>query len=110
MRRAFRRLPVSMMIVTIMAVALNLLAPIAQGDAGAGKPPAAARKPVLDTYFGTTVRDDYQWMENWSDPETRSWVDAENAHTRDVLDHLPARSTIRDRVTELTRSISPEYF
>ena len=104
MRRALEVVPV-----TLMAAALALAAPPARGDQG-GRPPAAAKKPVENTYFDTTVRDDYQWMEDWSNPATKSWVDAENVYTRSILDRLPSRAPIRDRIEELTRSISPEYF
>jgi prolyl oligopeptidase len=75
----------------------------------ASAPPAAARRPVENQYFGDRVRDDYQWMENWSDPGTKAWVDGQNAFTRGVLDRYPSRTAIRDRVTELTRSLSPAY-
>jgi prolyl oligopeptidase len=73
------------------------------------KPPAAAKRPLENRYFGTTVRDDYQWMEDWSDSSLRSWVAAQNAYTRGVLDQLPSRAAIRDRVAELSRSIAPDY-
>ena len=35
-------------------------------------PPAAAKRPVEDIYFDTTMNDDYQWLENWESPETHS--------------------------------------
>src|SRR5262249_35304506 len=87
-----------------------VLAAAAAGVAGAASgPPPAARKPVENRYFGATARDDYQWMEDWSDSATRAWVGAENAYTRGILDRIPSRAAIRDRVAELTRSISPDY-
>ena len=74
-----------------------------------GKPPAAVPQPVENRYFDTTVKDDYQWMENWSDPAVKAWVDGQNAYTRAILDQIPSRTAIRDRVAELSRSISPDY-
>src|SRR5262249_35930226 len=68
-----------------------------------------AKHASENRYFGTTVKDDYQWMEDWSDSSLRSWVAAQNAHTRGVLDQLPSRTAIRDRVAELSRSIAPDY-
>jgi len=82
--------------------------PAAAGGA-ASTPPAAPKRPVENQYFGRTVRDDYQWMENWSDPALKSWVADQNAYTRGVLDQLPARTAIRDRVAELSRDIAPDY-
>lgn len=73
------------------------------------RPPVAPRHPVENRYFGTTIRDDWQWMEDWNDPATRAWVEGENAFTRATLDPLPGRAAIRERITELTRDVSPGY-
>src|ERR1051325_2503665 len=72
-------------------------------------PPAATKRSVEHRYFGTTVRADYQWMEDWRDPSLKPWVAAQNAYTRGVLDKLPSRTAIRDRVAELSRSNAPNY-
>src|SRR5205814_9779831 len=48
--------------------------------------------------------------EDWADPTVKTWVEKQNAHTRGVLDALPARPAIRDRIAELTRDIAPDYF
>ena len=83
---------------------------VASGAPGAAaKPPVAAKKPVVDSHFGTPVRDDYRWLENWSDPATRSWVEAQNAATRCALDSLPARRPMLERVAALTRSTAARY-
>src|SRR4029077_19410987 len=97
-------------LVLLLAPAASPAAPAAATGKAAGQPPAAAKKAAENSYFGSTVRDDYQWMEDWSDPAVKSWVDAQNAHTRGVLDKLPSRPAIRDRVAELSRSIPPDYF
>ena len=41
---------------------------------------------VQATYHGTTVTDDYRWLENWADPAVKTWSQAQNAHARAVLD------------------------
>src|ERR1051326_1253746 len=58
-------------------------------------PAAATKRSVEHRYFGTPVRDDYQWMEDWRDPSLKPWVAAQNAYTRGVLDKLPSRTAIR---------------
>ncbi len=40
-----------------------LLLPMSLGPGA----PATEKKPVTDTYFGTEVRDDYRWLEDWND-------------------------------------------
>jgi len=78
--------------------------------AAPAEPPAAEKRAVESRYFGTVVRDDYQWLEDWSDNAVKSWVGSQNAYTRGVLDQIPSRTAIRDRVAELSRSISPDYY
>jgi prolyl oligopeptidase len=64
---------------------------------------------VENEYHGKVVVDDYQWLEDWSDPAVREWSEAQNTGAREYLDRIPARPAIRDRVDELTRSITPAY-
>ncbi len=63
--------------------------------------PAAHTVDQVDTYFGTRVSDPYRWMEAVDSPEIKSWIDAENTLTRSVLDRVPARTAIRDRILHL---------
>ena len=62
--------------------------------------PDAHRAPIVDEYHGTSVADPYRWLEDADAPETRAWVDAENALTRRALDG-PERDAIRKRLAEL---------
>lgn len=63
--------------------------------------PSAHTVQQVDTYFGTRVADPYRWMEDVDSPEVKAWVDAENELTRSILDAVPARSPIRDRILHL---------
>ena len=65
------------------------------------KPPAAEIKPMADIFHGTTVIDNYRWLENAESAETKKWVAEENAYTRVVLDPLAGRESIHKRLTEL---------
>ena len=96
---------------TAFLISLVTCTPVGAGAAGAApaSPPPADKRPVEDRYFDRTVRDDYQWMEDWSDAALKAWVDQQNAYTRGVLDQIPSRPAIRDRVAELSRDISPDY-
>jgi prolyl oligopeptidase len=70
---------------------------------------AAARPPypptresdVADEIHGVRIRDPYRWLEDVDSPETRAWVEAQNALTRSFLDAIPERARIRDRLTKL---------
>src|SRR5919202_3201152 len=63
--------------------------------------PTTATHPVTDTYHGTTVVDAYRWLEDATDPAVRDWTVAQNRYTRTVLDAIPARSAIAQRLHAL---------
>jgi len=72
-------------------------------------PPKAEVKPVVDLYHGTRVVDNYRWLEDGNSAETQKWVADEMAYTRSLLDPLPERDAIHQRLTELLAigSITP---
>ena len=72
--------------------------------AGTAVPPApVARIDVVhDTYFGETLSDPYRWMENDKDPDWLPFLKAQNDHARAVLDTLPARASLLERIQRLS--------
>jgi prolyl oligopeptidase len=66
-------------------------------------PPAAPRHEVADTYFGTAVADPYRWMERPvpENPEFRRWLEGQNGYTRSVLDRIPGRAQLAERIRRL---------
>lgn len=73
-------------------------------------PPVAEKRPVTDTYHGTGVVDDYQWLEDWSSAEVKAWSDGQNAHARTVLDGLPNVAGVRARISEILSAPVESYF
>jgi prolyl oligopeptidase len=65
------------------------------------EPPATRREDVVDDYNGVRVPDPYQWLEDQNSPETRKWIEAQDAYSRPILDGLPGRDAIRARLTAL---------
>ena len=77
----------------------------ASGDAFiAQKPPATRTDNVVDTLHGVEIVDPYRWLEDQQSPETRAWIDAQNAYTHSFLDPLPSRAAIEKRLTELLKT------
>ncbi|HEV3259389.1 MAG TPA: prolyl oligopeptidase family serine peptidase [Gemmataceae bacterium] len=72
--------------------------------------PKTPKKAVTETFHGVTVTDDYRWLDNAADPAVRQWTEAENKHTRAVLDRSPALKPLRKRLRELLAHASPGYF
>jgi prolyl oligopeptidase len=59
------------------------------------------RDDVAESVHGVTVPDPYRWLEDGDDPDTRGWVEAENARTRAALDARPERAGLVARFTDL---------
>jgi prolyl oligopeptidase len=72
--------------------------------------PETPKRPVTDEYHGVKVADDYRWLENWEDPEVRRWTTAQNARSREYLDHLPARPAIKAHLKQLNSASSAAYY
>jgi len=63
--------------------------------------PPARKSDQVDDYHGVKVADPYRWLEDLDSEETRAWVEAENKLTFAFLDGIPARNSIKDRLTKL---------
>jgi prolyl oligopeptidase len=64
-------------------------------------PPKAKVDAVEDTVHGHKIADPYRWLEDASSPDTQEYVRAELAYTRSILDPLPGRAQIHQRLTQL---------
>src|SRR5262245_40554983 len=74
------------------------------------RPPASRVQPITDKIHGEAVVDNYRWLEGDNSaaddqgkvtPEVAKWTDDQNAYTRTVLDNLPNRKAIEDRLRPL---------
>lgn len=64
-------------------------------------PPPVDSSPVTDNYFGTKIVDNYRWLENAKSPETRAFIDAENAYTGRYLKQARIHSQVLDDLDPL---------
>ena len=64
-------------------------------------PPKTRVAPVEDTVQGHKIVDPYRYLENSDDPDTKLYVERELAYTRSILDPLPGREKINNRLTQL---------
>ena len=89
---------------SVFAVAAGLVAGCAGVPRYADRPlvyPQAHKVDQVDSYHGVEVADPYRWLEDPDSAETREWVEAQNKLTFGYLEKTPARSKIRERLTEL---------
>ncbi len=94
-----------------LTLAIFLLSLVAPAQAPSiPQPPATAKHPVTDEYQGIKVTDDYRWLENWDDPAVKQWNTAQNARSREYLDHLPARPAIRQMLKQALSASSAAYY
>ena len=74
------------------------------------KYPPSRRENATENFHGTAIHDDFRWLEGDAEgnptPETDSWTDAQNSLTRTVLDRLPGRAALRERLKPLLETDS----
>jgi prolyl oligopeptidase len=56
---------------------------------------------VVEKLHGVAVADPYRWLEDGSAPAVQEWVEKQNGFTRSVLDKLPERDRIHERLGTL---------
>ncbi len=75
---------------------------LAEGEKPGGLSyPPAPKDETVETYHGTKVPDPYRPLEDPDSSATRAWVEAENKVTYGILEKIPARESIKTRLTEL---------
>ena len=63
--------------------------------------PRARKSDQVDDYHGVKVADPYRWLEDLDSEETKAWVEAQNKLSFSYLAGIPARNTLKDRITRL---------
>ena len=109
MRVATVREPISTTRVTVMNAAILGILGTALLMTTPVSLPTTTKRPVIDTFHGVNVQDDYRWLEDGSSRAVQEWSDAQNAHARSILDRLPNVERIRQRVTEILADESASY-
>ena len=64
-------------------------------------PPKAKVDIVEETIHGHKIADPYRWLEDASSADSQEYVRQELAYTRSILDPLPGRDQIHQRLTQL---------
>lgn len=94
------RLPARFPIAALLLTSLSLVVAAAAAAADRG-PPVAPVRPVTTNYFGTSVTDNYRYMENLKAPEVQAWMKAQNDYTHQVIAQIPGRAALARQLDAL---------
>ncbi len=83
-----------------LALFALLRSPIYPADKMPAPPPTRIEE-VADTLHGTKVADPYRWLEDASSADVKEWTAKQNAYAHRILDKLPGRDKIHDRLGTL---------
>ncbi len=93
--------------VLTLAVVLSLVAcsyaPKPQTEIKAYLYPATKEVPVVDTYHGVEITDNYRWLEDASSQEVQDWTAKQEAFTHGITYSLPQRAWLESRFNALWR-------
>src|ERR687885_300624 len=64
-------------------------------------PPATEVRPVTETIQGVEITDPYRWLEDQESPETRAWIEKQNAYTDSILGGLSDKQRFAERIKAL---------
>jgi prolyl oligopeptidase len=67
-------------------------------------PPPTRSATVIDVVHGVPIEDPYRWLEDQESPQTRAWIDEQNAYTDAVLGSWPGRAAVEQRLSELMKT------
>lgn len=65
--------------------------------------PVSKADTVVDRYGATRIADPYRWLEDQESPETRTWIEAQNAFQQEMMADLPGREEMATRLGELLK-------
>jgi prolyl oligopeptidase len=69
----------------------------------AGPYPPARAEELVELLHGVEVADPYRWLEDDEDAEVQAWQQAQTALAREILEAIPGRDRVRDRLAEVFR-------
>ena len=84
----------------VLAAALLLAACANQATqtGGVAVPPPLPPQMVKDLHWGVEVQDPYRFLEDVKNPQVQQWMRGQADATQSVLNRIPARQTLLDRI------------
>ncbi len=85
------------------AAPVQTLRPAHAADIAVIGPPKTEVKEVRETIHSVEIVDPYRWLEDQNSPQTRAWIDAENAYTDSLISRIPGREALKQNVAALLK-------
>jgi prolyl oligopeptidase len=98
-----RRKKLSLLLSFLLAIVAAAVALENPAGPAVAPPPKTAVTEVKETVQGTEIIDSYRWLEDQNSPETRAWIDAQNAYSDGILSKLPGRDAIREQISAMIK-------
>src|SRR5216684_3855236 len=92
----------------IHCISLSLIVPALAIAADLPSVPTP-RHTATNSYSGTVVLDDYQWLENPAATEVKDWTREQNERTRAYFSRLSYRDGIAQQLLQLRSEESARY-
>src|SRR3989440_7078699 len=90
-------------ILLVFAAAANTSTAGHESTSEFSAPPKTPVNEVKEVVQGVEIIDPYRWLEDQNSPETRSWIDAQNAYTESLLSKVAGREKIKQRLNSLLK-------
>ncbi len=87
----------------VLAVPVLFLVQCGQPAVEVPAPPETKVELVRDELHGVEIVDPYRWLEDQESAETRAWIDAQNEYTDYIMDQLPGREALRNKIERLMK-------
>ena len=90
-------------LLALAAGAIAIENPNDSSSAVAAAPPKTTVNEVKEMVQGTEIVDPYRWLEDQNSPETRAWIEAQNAYTDSMIAKFAGRDAVRQEVSALIK-------
>ncbi|MEP7253159.1 MAG: prolyl oligopeptidase family serine peptidase [Ginsengibacter sp.] len=71
--------------------------------------PATKTVDSSDTYFGTTIKDPYRWLENLNDSSVKNWFKAQADYTNEVMSKVPGQQILINEMVQIDKVLDVQY-
>ncbi|MBV6479333.1 MAG: Prolyl endopeptidase [Ignavibacteria bacterium] len=71
--------------------------------------PESKTADSIEIYFGETIEDPYQWLEDIENSEVKDWFKVQSDYTLDVISKIPNRDKLVNEMKELDKSRKIRY-